>query len=85
MSGEDHIPVLSPEQVARIAGCSRSTVINYSNGGMLVVYYDSNGYRRYPMSEAKKLGELLAHSRKRRNEAGRFSKKSKPSMVEDDV
>ena len=51
---------LYPSQVAEIAGCSSSTVKRYEKRGIISAARDHNGFRRYAMSEAIKLKELLA-------------------------
>lgn len=52
--------ILTAAQVAKIAGCHRNTVANYSNKGLLVAFRDSNGYRRYSLEQALKLREILS-------------------------
>jgi len=51
---------LYPSQVAEIAGCSSSTVKRYEMRGIISAARDHNGFRRYTLSEALKLKELLA-------------------------
>jgi DNA-binding transcriptional MerR regulator len=51
---------LMPAQVAEIAGCSPSTVKRYDARGVIRSRRDLNGFRRYPLSEALKLREILA-------------------------
>lgn len=61
-----HNPILTPEQVAKLARCSRSTVINYSNAGVIATFYESNGFRKFSYHEAMRLRQLLAQSREER-------------------
>lgn len=46
--------------VAKLAGCSRSTVLRYEQRGVIRSKRDCNNHRRYSPEEAKKLRELLA-------------------------
>ena len=48
-------------QVAKIAGCHRNTVVNYTLRGVITSMRDSNGYRRYTMADALRLREILSH------------------------
>jgi DNA-binding transcriptional MerR regulator len=50
---------LTVEQVARIAGCHRNTVLNYERYGYLKPFRDSNNFRRYTKQDALKLKQLL--------------------------
>jgi DNA-binding transcriptional MerR regulator len=50
---------LTVEQVARIAGCHRNTVLNYESRGFIQSYRDNNNFRRYTQEDAKKLKQLL--------------------------
>ena len=50
---------LTVEQVARIAGCHRSTVLRYEQGGYLFPRRDHNGFRRFSKQDAQKLKQLL--------------------------
>lgn len=50
---------LTVEQVARIAGCHRNTVLNYERQGFIKSMRDNNNFRRYPRQEALKLKQLL--------------------------
>jgi DNA-binding transcriptional MerR regulator len=51
---------LYPGEVAQIAGCSPSTVKRYEKRGVITAVRDHNGFRRYRLSEALKLKELLS-------------------------
>ena len=50
---------LTAEQVARIAGCHRNTVLRYERNGYLNPMRDNNNFRRYSSQDAKKLKSLL--------------------------
>ena len=50
---------LTVSQVAKIAGCHRLTVLNYSKKGYLKPMRDHNNFRRYTKQEALKLKQLL--------------------------
>ena len=50
---------LTAEQVARIAGCHRNTVINYERNGYIRPLRDNNNFRRYTLQDAMKLREIL--------------------------
>lgn len=50
---------LTVVQVARIAGCHEHTVRNYTRKGYIQAARDINGFRRYSLSEANKLKEIL--------------------------
>lgn len=52
---------LTAAQVAKIAGCHRNTVVNYTDKGVLIAFRDSNGFRKYSLQEALKLKKLLEH------------------------
>jgi len=60
-------PILSPMQMAKLAKCSVSTVINYSNQGLIETFWESNGYRKFTYTEAIRLREMLEASRRARN------------------
>lgn len=48
-------------QVAKIAGCHRNTVVNYTLRGVITSMRDSNGFRRYTMADALKLKKIIEH------------------------
>ena len=50
---------LTVEQVARIAGCHRSTVLRYEKRGYLFPRRDHNEFRRFSKQDAQKLKQLL--------------------------
>ena len=50
---------LTTSQVAKIAGCHFNTVLNYERKGYIQALRDNNNFRRYPLSEALKLKEIL--------------------------
>jgi DNA-binding transcriptional MerR regulator len=50
---------LTVEQVARIAGCHRNTVLRYEKEGYLTPMRDNNGFRRFSKRDALKLKQLL--------------------------
>lgn len=50
---------LTVSQVAKIAGCHINTVKNYEERGYIQAMRDRNNIRRYPLSEALKLKEIL--------------------------
>ena len=56
-------PLLTPSQVAEVAGCSRQTVINYINYGWIGCFFESNGNRRLSLETAQYLRQLLAERR----------------------
>jgi len=42
-------------EVAKIAQCSRSTVLNYERDGYIQSYRDFNGHRRFTEGDAERL------------------------------
>lgn len=50
---------LTAEQVARIAGCHRNTVLRYEKDGYLSPMRDNNNYRRYSYQDAMKLKKIM--------------------------
>lgn len=56
---EEQVFDLTPEQIAQIAGCHRSTVLRYEQRGFIASMRDHNNYRRYSRRDAKKLREIL--------------------------
>jgi DNA-binding transcriptional MerR regulator len=51
---------LTTEQVARIAGCHRNTVLRYERNGYLNPMRDNNNFRRYSLQDAIKIKKLLS-------------------------
>ena len=50
---------LTVEQVARIAGCHRNTVLRYEKEGYISPLRDNNNFRRYTKQDALKLKQIL--------------------------
>ena len=50
---------LTINQVAKICNCHINTVKNYTDRGYIQATRDSNNFRRYSLSEALKLKEIL--------------------------
>jgi DNA-binding transcriptional MerR regulator len=50
---------LTAEQVARLAGCHRNTVLNYERRGYIKPLRDHNNFRRYTKRDAIKLKQIL--------------------------
>lgn len=50
---------LTVDEVARIAGCHRSTVLRYEARGLIESLRDNHNYRRFTLSDALRLKESL--------------------------
>lgn len=50
---------LTVNEVAKIAGCHRNTVLRYEREGYIKPMRDLNNFRRYSRQDAAKLRDLL--------------------------
>jgi len=50
---------LTVDQVAKVAGCHRNTVLNYEKRGYIKTMRDNNNFRRYSLQDAIKNKKLL--------------------------
>ena len=50
---------LTVEQVARVVGCHRNTVLNYEKDGYIFPFRDSNNHRRYTLQQALELKKIF--------------------------
>jgi|GEM_PF-1965747 len=51
---------LTVGQVAAFAQCHRNTVLRYESKGIISSLRDNNGFRRFPVREARKLKGVLS-------------------------
>ena len=50
---------LTVDQVAKVAGCHRNTVLNYEKEGYITPLRDHNNHRRYTLQQALKLKKVF--------------------------
>jgi DNA-binding transcriptional MerR regulator len=50
---------LNVDQMAKVAGCHRNTVLNYEKEGFITPVRDHNNHRRYTLEQALKLKKLF--------------------------
>lgn len=50
---------LTVEQVAKIVGCHRNTVLNYEKEGYIRPLRDNNNFRRYTLQQALELKKIF--------------------------
>ena len=50
---------LTVDQVAKVAGCHRNTVLKYEREGYITPLRDNNNFRRYTFQQALKLKEIF--------------------------
>ena len=51
---------LTANQVAKIVGCHRNTVLRYEKEGYITSMRDNNNYRRFSNQDALKLKEIVS-------------------------
>jgi len=50
---------LTVNEVAKIVGCHRNTLLRYEKDGYVSPMRDNNNYRRYSLHQALKLKEII--------------------------
>ena len=50
---------LTVDQVAKVAGCHRNTVLKYEREGYIAPLRDNNNFRRYTLQQALKLKKIF--------------------------
>ena len=58
---------LTVEQVAKVVGCHRNTVLNYEKEGYITPFRDHNNFRRYTLQQALKLKKIFEIRRPLKN------------------
>ena len=50
---------LTVDQVVKVVGCHRNTVLNYEKEGYIAPMRDHNNFRRYTLQQALKLKKIF--------------------------